>query len=96
MINPGSPLNYLGFEATEADITKAIKDPNARYCEWQGAGITFILSLDEKGGTIVRTGAMGGDILDVHGGWRYLKRDHALKEWFDIIFMEGEYKRRKR
>lgn len=94
-VNPGSGVpivQYQGLDATESEIRLALSDPNAKYCEWESAGLTFVLS--EKEMVIVRAGAMGGDVRDVHGGWKYFNLQSLYKEWHEITAVEPSYKRR--
>lgn len=79
--------------ASEQDVKQALQsqDPIDGVIEWEGVGFTFIRST--KALTIVRSGAMGGDVRVVHGGWRYLTRDDMLKEWNEIRQVAEAYKR---
>ena len=81
----------LGLDATEAEIRRALSDPAARAVEWENGGLTFILS--ERHLVIVRTGALGGDVREVHGGWRYLRLVDCLKEWTDIRQTAGAFRK---
>lgn len=76
-----------------------------QYCEWDNAGLTFVYCphgieyLTDTGAStmgvgIMRAGAMGGDVRDIHGGWLYLTEMHALREWREIQEVAKAYKSR--
>lgn len=44
------------------------------------------------GPVIMRTGSMGGDVQDIHGGWLYLSPFHAVAEWREIQEVASAYK----
>jgi hypothetical protein len=93
-VNPGSGVpysRYLGLDATESELRNAIGDPGAVYVEWENAGLTWIMS--DRYHVIVRTGALGGDVRDVQGGWKYLRREHMLKEWEEIKAVAESFRR---
>lgn len=70
-------------EASDAEITQAIKDKSGlTYIEWPIGGLTFIRNRKRK--LIIRTGALGGDIKSVHGGWYYHTRDMLDLDWEEI------------
>jgi hypothetical protein len=84
-----SPL-ALRF-ANPRQLKAATRDPDAEYLEWESAGYTFIKS--PRHNVIVRTGAMGGDVLDIHGGWKYLLPAHMEKEWQEIKTLADSFRR---
>lgn len=70
----------IGY-ASERDIRAALASIDGTI-EWETMGFTFLRSL--KALVIVRTGAMGGDAYDVHGGWKYLGPRAVESEWAEI------------
>jgi hypothetical protein len=93
-VNPGSGIpisRYGGLEATEPELRRALSDPRAVVVEWENAGLTFVAS--ERDLVIVRTGAMGGDVREVHGGWRYFNIQSFLKEWGEITTVAQSFRR---
>jgi hypothetical protein len=56
--------------AAEAEITTAMaRDRNVEIIEWGPLGQTFIISFEHL--IIVRTGILGGDVREIHGGFVY-------------------------
>src|SRR6266545_684192 len=84
-------LRRKGIDATEAQIKRAMQDPNAKICEWPTSGLTFIYSLKER--VIVRTGALGGDVFAIDGGWYYLDHVDCISEWMDILSVMPSFRR---
>lgn len=70
-------------EATQAEIRATLGDKRGKLVEWPNAGFTFIMSPRQL--VIVRAGILGGDVREVHGGWKYLTLGHLLFEWHEII-----------
>lgn len=70
----------LGF-ASEADIRAALNSSDA-VIEWETIGFTFVRS--EKECVIVRSGALGGDTLEVHGGWKFANIFKLEMAWREI------------
>jgi hypothetical protein len=54
---------------TDTEIGAIMKDPRTEIIEWAALGLTWLLNRARLG--IVRCGAMGGDVFDIHGGWLY-------------------------
>ncbi len=79
---------------TEDECKKVLGDPDAEIIEWETNGLTFVKSSKHLG--IVRTGAMGGDVANVHGGWKYLNFGHLIKEWREIKLVSRAFTREKR
>lgn len=59
--------------------------------EWETNKFTFIFC--EYNLAIMRTGSLGGDVRDIHGGWKYLTVDHMRKEWREIGEVAKTFKR---
>ncbi len=83
----------LGLDATEPEIRRTLLKPS-EVIEWETGGMTFLLGLrpNDKEYVIVRAGALGGDVRNVHGGWRYLRLVDCMKEWAEIRLVAGAYR----
>lgn len=79
---------------TEAECKSVLSDDKAETCEWETNGFTFVMSTKHLG--ILRTGAMGGDVREVHGGWKYLRPRDLYKEWREITSLVPAFSRSKR
>jgi len=78
--------------ATDKELKAALQTTDA-IIEWESIGLTFHRSLQTL--VIVRSGAMGGDVHEVHGGWVYLIPGHLLKEWEEIGIGGTAYRRNR-
>jgi hypothetical protein len=76
--------------ATDKELKAALQTTDA-IIEWPAIGFTFHRSLQTL--AIVRTGALGGDVREVHGGWVYMIPGHLLKEWEEINIGGEAYRR---
>lgn len=70
----------LGF-ASEADIRAALDDSDS-IIEWETIGFTFVRSSRHL--VIVRSGALGGDVRTVHGGWKFANIFQLEMAWREI------------
>ena len=69
-------------EATEAELRRVLATKGLEYVEWPYWNVTFFRDLPNL--IIVRTNLTGGDVRDVHGGWRY-DNDILLRiDWEEI------------
>jgi hypothetical protein len=87
-------MKLTGFAlrfASPRKIKAATQDTDAEYLEWESAGYTFVKSPAHL--VIVRAGAMGGDVLDIHGGWEYLLPAHMEAEWREIKSLAESFRR---
>lgn len=71
--------------ADEDELKKAVGDPHARIIEWASVGLTFVRS--DRQCVIARTGALGGDVRQVHGGWFYLNTILLAADWQEILYV---------
>jgi hypothetical protein len=62
--------------ASDAEVRRAMKDRESEIIEAPIVGITFMVSYSTL--TVLRAGAMGGDVRNVEGGWVY-QNDIALR-----------------
>lgn len=62
--------------ASDREIRRAMQDKHAEIIEAPIVGITFMISYSLL--TVLRAGAMGGDVRNVEGGWVY-HNDIALR-----------------
>lgn len=72
----------LAVRQTTEDETKRVLQNVSAVIEWETVGYTFIKS--DKELAIVRSGALGGDVRELHGGWKYLNLLHMNIEWNEI------------
>lgn len=75
--------------ATDADIRMALNNSDA-VLEWETAGYTFVKSA--RACVIVRSGALGGDTMQVHGGWKFANPFKMEMMWREILLVAGCYK----
>lgn len=71
-------------ELTERELKWLTKNHinEALIVEWEWANQTYFLF--ERHSAIVRSGAMGGDVFDLHGGWKYANPLSARLDWAEI------------
>lgn len=62
--------------ASDAEVSRAMRDRTSEIIEAPIVNITFMVSYATL--TILRAGAMGGDVRNVEGGWVY-HNDIALR-----------------
>jgi hypothetical protein len=72
-MNNGGRWDHI---ASDTEIRRAMKDTNSEIIEAPIVGITFMVSYATL--TIIRAGAMGGDVRNIEGGWVY-HNDIALR-----------------
>lgn len=73
-------------ELTQAELKEAMaRKDGVMVAEWPGMGKTFLGHRASL--TIVRTGALGGDVRTVDGGWLYLNDVTWLMDWSEISYM---------
>ena len=72
-MNNGGRWHHI---ASDAETRRAMKDTTSEIIEAPIVGITFMVSYATL--TILRAGAMGGDVRNVEGGWVY-HNDIALR-----------------
>lgn len=65
--------------ASDGEIQRVMRDKESEVIECPGVGITFLCSFRFL--TILRSGAMGGDVRNIEGGWVYAS-DLAMR--FDL------------
>lgn len=72
-------------EASEKQLKRAISRPQSEldYAEVRILNHMYIRSLTDL--IIVRTGMMGGETLDIHGGWVYLNDISLRADWEEIL-----------
>lgn len=80
--------NHAIAYATEADIRLAL-DNSDGVLEWETVNLTFVRSTYAR--VIVRSGAMGGDVREVHGGWKYANVFALERAWQEILVVAGCY-----
>ena len=74
--------------ATEADIRSALAHTSG-VLEWETVGYTFVQSA--RACVIVRSGALGGDTHEVHGGWKFANVFAMERAWAEILVVAGCY-----
>jgi hypothetical protein len=74
--------------ATEADIRKALDDSDG-VLEWETVDLTFVKSA--RACVIVRSGALGGDTREVHGGWKFANVFTMEMAWQELLVVAGCY-----
>lgn len=74
--------------ATEADIRQALNNTSG-VLEWETVGYTFVQSA--RACVIVRSGALGGDTHEVHGGWKFANVFAMERAWQEILLVAGCY-----
>jgi len=87
---------------TETEVRQVLRcmQRDHEFQEWETVGFTFLLCTRGphtnlgRGPAIIRAGAFGGDVRDVHGGWLYLTEMHARKEWREIGEVAKAYRRK--
>lgn len=77
----------IGF-AGEADIKLALSHTDG-VLEWETVGYTFVKSAHSC--VIVRSGALGGDTHEVHGGWKFANVFAMERAWQEILVVAGCY-----
>jgi hypothetical protein len=80
----GHAINW----ATDEDIRTALKHPDG-VLEWETVGFTFVKSA--RSCVIVRSGALGGDTREVHGGWKFANVFTMEMAWQEILVVAGCY-----
>lgn len=91
MQNPRLSERALRVETNEAELRKALADKDATVVEWESAGFTFLRSPNTC--TIIRAGALGGDVRTVHFGWRYWNVDQMDLDWAEILSLVNSFRR---
>lgn len=76
---------------TEGEIRRAMRTANHDVIEWEAAGFTFLR--DERTRVIIRAGSLGGDVRDIHGGWKYLTVADMDHDWNEIRDLAESFKR---
>lgn len=79
---------------TEAECKRFMRcheTPPHEVIEWETNEMTFHRC--PRLHMILRTGAMGGDVRSIDGGWLYLTADHMDKEWREIGEVAKAFKR---
>jgi hypothetical protein len=96
MLNPTEmPLSAMASRLlTEAECKAIAQDNTAVIVEWQTNGLSFIASAKYLG--IMRTGALGGDMRDIHGGWKYDLPSAFNKELAEIKRVAPAFQTEKR
>lgn len=74
--------------ATEVDIRAALEDSDG-VLEWETVGFTFVKSA--RACVIVRSGALGGDTREVHGGWKFANVFAMERAWEEVLLVAGCY-----
>lgn len=74
--------------ATDADMRLAL-DNSDGVLEWETVGFTFVKSA--RACVIVRSGALGGDTREVHGGWKFANVFAMERAWNEILLVAGCY-----
>jgi hypothetical protein len=74
--------------ASDADIRDALNSSDG-VLEWETVGYTFVKSA--RACVIVRSGALGGDTREVHGGWKYGNVFAMERSWAEILLVAGCY-----
>lgn len=72
-------------QLTESELRRILSTKGLVAVEWGWAGQTYLRS--DRFLAIIRTGIMGGDVRDVHGGWRYPNEFSLLMDWQEIEYM---------
>lgn len=70
----------IGY-ATEADVKAALSHTD-EVIEWETIGFAFHKSA--RACVIVRSGALGGDTREVHGGWKFANVFKMEMAWSEI------------
>jgi hypothetical protein len=70
-------------ELLGSEILQVMKDPTTQIIEWGVLGFTWMTSAKHL--AIVRAGALGGDIRDVHGGWKYANLILYLRDREELL-----------
>lgn len=73
--------------ASEAEVSDAMRDKESTALEAPVIQITFLISY--KLLTIVRAGAMGGDVMSVEGGWVYGNVFSMMRDVEEIKMVAG-------
>lgn len=81
-------INHAISWASEADIRLAL-DNSDGVLEWETVGFTFVKSA--RACVIVRSGALGGDTREVHGGWKFANVFAMERAWQEILVVAGCY-----
>lgn len=81
-------INHAIGWATEADIRRALTHSSG-VLEWETVGYTFVQSARAR--VIVRSGALGGDTQEVHGGWKFANVFAMERAWQEILLVAGCY-----
>lgn len=76
----------------ETELKLIVQDKELEITEWENVGYTFLFSRKYLG--IVRTGIMGGDVREIHGGWKYISLIHMWQEWQEICQVSNAYRSR--
>jgi len=79
---------------TETECKAVVSDPDLKVAEWETQGYTFFAS--ERHLAILRTAAMGGDMREIHGGWKYVTPFGMWREFHEIKSLERAFAPRKR
>jgi hypothetical protein len=83
-------INHAIAFATDSDIRAALEDSDG-ILEWETVGFTFVKSA--RTCVIVRSGALGGDTREVHGGWKFANVFAMERAWAEILIVAGCYTR---
>lgn len=74
--------------ATDAEMRLALNHSDG-VLEWETVGFTFVKSAYAC--VIVRSGALGGDTREVHGGWKFHNVFAMERAWAEILLVAGCY-----
>lgn len=88
MILASKAIRFL----TGEELKLVVQDSECLVTEWETIGYTFLYS--KKHLAIARTGIMGGDIREIHGGWKYINIMHMYQEWEEIKRVSMAYRSR--
>lgn len=75
-------------ELTRSELVSTLQRRDLVVAEWPGMGLTFLSHRPLL--RIVRTGALGGDVRDVHGGWLYSNDISFMLDWTEIMYVTHE------
>lgn len=81
-------INHAIAFATDEDVRAALEDSDG-VLEWETVGYTFVKSA--RACVIVRSGALGGDVREVHGGWKFANPFRMEMAWNEILVVSGCY-----
>lgn len=83
-------INHAISFATDAETRLALNNSD-EVLEWETVGYTFVKSA--RACVIVRSGALGGDTREVHGGWKFGNVFAMERAWQEIKVVAGCYTR---